>query len=155
MLGAPIDAWYVWFAASVAALAVLGVAVAATPEPPARADAAATAVETVAASEPPAAGRHPIGAERVRVTPHRIDVVGDGHPPATVAGDPLTPARRGTPLRRVALGEPPSAAFDSPTALEAAARDARAEPRVLTPAGDHLIVRSLRWGEVDVTLVAA
>lgn len=165
MLGPPIDAWYVWLGVSIAALAVLGVATSAAPSPPSNAEGVAQVVDTVDASRPPATGRHPTHADRIRVDGHRIALVDDGtalvgaasesEATAIVRGGPVTPARRGTPLREVALGRPPSAAFEAPEQFREAASAARAEPRTIEPAGDEVVVRSVRWEEVDVTILAA
>lgn len=165
MLGPPIDAWYVWIGVSVAALAVLGVATTATPSPPSNAESVAQVVETVDASRPPATGRHPTSAERIRVDGRRITLVheqesllgdaGASEATAIVRGDPVTPARRGTALREVALGRHPSSAFDSTEQFREAASEARAEPRTITPADEEVVVRSVRWNDVRIAILAA
>jgi len=152
MLGPPIDAWYVWLGVALVSLAVLGVAAVATPEPPSTAEAAADTIEEVAASRAPATGRHPIDAERVRIDAYTLTIDGDT---ATLDYGKMTPAPRGSDLRRVALGAHPLTVFDSPGAFAAAVRDAGKEGTIVEPAGDELIVRTLTYGGNDVVLVTA
>jgi len=154
MLGPPIDAWYVWLGASLVSLIVLGVAVTAVPDPPSEAPAAAETVDAVAASEPPASGRHPIDADRVRVGAYRLTIESEETRTVPVRYGPVTPAQRDTPLRAVALGTPPSARFESPAAFAAAAAEARETERLIEPAGD-LVARTVAWNDVRVTLVTA
>lgn len=154
MLGPPIDAWYVWLGVSLASLAVLGVASVAAPDPPSEAPAVAETVDTVAASEPPASATHPIGADRVRVGAHRLTLEGARPRTAVVRYGPVTPAQRGTALEAVARGASPAERFASPAAFAAAAADAREHERVIEPAGD-LLVRTVAWDDVEVTLVTA
>lgn len=167
-----VDAWYAWIAVSLVSLTVLCVATTATPSPPAQAGSAAETIDTVAASRPPASGTVPIDADRVRVEPRRVAIEretsrrgGSWRPTDTPAGvrsdaapvrrGPITPATRGSPLREVALGAPPQTVFDSPRELEAAAATARDDETVLEPVDDELLVRSVEWEGVDVTVVAA
>lgn len=154
MLGAPIDAWYGWIGVALASLVALGVAMTAAPTPPAEAPEVAETVDTVAATDPPASARHPIEAERVRVGAHRITVEGDRSRTAVVRYGPITPAQRGTPLRAVALGDPPPEHFESPAAFRDAAGTARQHRHTIEPAGD-LLVRTVAWDDVRVTLVTA
>jgi hypothetical protein len=155
MLGPPIDAWYVWIGVSMVSLAVLGVAVLATPEPPSNADAAAETIEQVASSRPPATATHDIDADRVRVGEGRIVLEADETDRATIGHGQMTPAPRGTDLRRVALGAPPESVFASKTAFGEAANASRSARRIVEPAGDELIVRKVSYGGIDVLLVTA
>lgn len=155
MLGPPVDAWYVWIGVSLVSMAVLGVAVFATPEPPSTAHPAAETVEQVAASRPPATGTHEIDADRVRVGEYRLTIEGDRSETATIDHGRMTPAPRGTALRRVALGTPPEDVFDSQWAFRDAVQEARGEERTIEPVGDRLIVRKVRYGGSDVVLVTA
>lgn len=155
MLGAPIDAWYVWLGTALATLAVLGVATSAAPSPPSDAERVAQHVDAVAASDAPASARYPIDADRLRVDGHRVALVGETERVATLRRGPVTPAPRDTRLRAVALGRGPSVVFDSPAQLRAAAEAARADERTISPAGDELIVRAVHWDDVSVTLVTA
>lgn len=155
MLGPPIDAWYVWIGVSMVSLAVLGVAVVVTPEPPSRATPAAETIEAVAASRAPASATSPIDADRVLVSEYRLVIDGDDRETVTIDHGRMTPAQRGTELRRVALGASPSALFESVTAFQDAIEAARDEQRRIEPADDQLIVRKCSYGGMDVTLVTA
>lgn len=152
MLGPPVDAWYVWLGVALVSIAVLGVVAVATPEPPSTAEAAADTIEEVAASRAPATAARPIDAERVRFDAYNLTIDGDT---ATLDHGRMTPAPRGTDLRRVALGAHPLDVFDSPEAFLTAARDARSTERIVEPTGDELIVRKLTYGGNDVVLVTA
>ncbi|WP_248518189.1 DUF7283 family protein [Salinarchaeum laminariae] len=155
MLGPPIDAWYVWIGVSMVSLAVLGVAVAVTPEPPSRATPAAETIEEVAASRAPASATYPIDADRVLVSEYRLVIEGEDREAVTIDHGRMTPAERGTDLRRVALGASPNELFESTATFAEAIETARDERRRIEPAGDRLIVRKLSYGGTDVTLVTA
>lgn len=155
MLGPPIDAWYVWIGVSMVSLAVLGVAVVATPEPPSTATAAAETIEEVAASRAPASATHPIDADRVRVGEYRLVTEGDTVETATIDHGRMTPAQRETQLRRVAMGASPTDVFESVQAFADAVEEARETQRLVEPAGDELIVRKVDHGGDDVVLVTA
>lgn len=153
MLGPPIDAWYVWLGVAMVSLAVLGVAAVATPEPPSTAVAAADTIEEVSASRAPATARHPIDADRVRISEHRL--VLDGEDTATLDHGNVTPAARNSSLRRIALGAAPTEVFDTRLAFDAAVEAAKDDGAILEPAGEELIVRKLTYGGTDVVLVTA
>ena len=155
MLGPPIDAWYVWFGVSIAALVVLGVAATATPSLPDQSEPTAATIDTVAASHQPATGHSRLDADRVRVEPYRITLEGDRSETAILRRGPVTAAERGTALAAVAHGTPPEAAFEDSAAFRQAAHEARTDERVLEPVGDELVVRSVHWEDASVTIVTA
>ncbi|GAB3686206.1 hypothetical protein GCM10028857_17910 [Salinarchaeum chitinilyticum] len=155
MLGPPIDAWYVWIGVSMVSLAVLGVAVVATPEPPSTATAAAETIEEVAASRVPASATHPIDADRIRVGEYRLVIEGDTVETATIDHGRMTPAQRDTKLRRVAMGASPADVFESVEAFADAIEAAREAQRIVEPVGDELIVRKCSYGGENVLLVTA
>lgn len=156
MLGAPIDAWYVLLAVSLASVAVTGLALSLpTGTTPPATDVAET-VDEVAASPPPTVGKHPIDADQVLIGPHRITVVDDGdRADATYRFGPITPASPGSKLERVLHGEPPEHAFSSPSEFQSASEAAREREPRWQPVQGSVTVRSVSWGETDVTLVGA
>jgi hypothetical protein len=155
MFDAPIDAYYVWAGLSAASVALVGLAVGLPTAPPPNAAAVADAVDAVAASPYPSTAEHPTDADALRVDPRRVAVRDDaGTTRATLAFGPVTPAGDG-PLGRVLDGVPPADAFDSPDALEAAARRARKRGGTWLPTDDAVRIRKVTWGETDVTLVGA
>ncbi|AGN02036.1 hypothetical protein L593_10455 [Salinarchaeum sp. Harcht-Bsk1] len=155
MLGPPIDAWYVWIGVSLVSLAVLGVAVVATPEPLSNAEAAAETIEQVDSSRPPATATHDIDAERVRIGEYRLVLEGEDTERATIDHGRMAAAPRGTDLRRVALGASPESVFASEWAFGEAVEAARSEQRIVEPAGDRLVVRKVSYGGSNVLLVTA
>lgn len=159
MLGPPIDAWYVWLGVSLVSLAVLGVAVVATPEPPSNANDAAETIERAASSRPPATATHAIDADRVRIRESRIVLEGAETERATIDHGRMVPAQRGSDLRRVALGAAPGDVFEEKgafaAAVETAIESASTEGVVIEPAGDRLIVRTIAYGGQHVVLVTA
>lgn len=153
MFEAPLDGLYAWVGLAVVSVAVLGVTVAFPSAPAPDAAGAAGTVDTVAGGYP-ATGEHGIEAQRVRITPSRIVLDGEGGTAsAAFRQTPVTPARLDDRLWRVLHGEPPSTVFDSSEAFVAAARDARETETRWRAAPDRLRVREIHWGDVRVTLV--
>ena len=153
MFDVPLDAWYVWLGLIAASATALGVASAVPGTPAPDAAGAAETVDRTAVSQYDAVGEHPLSnAEAVRIGADSMSLRGPGgtaHEP--IGHGPVTPVDDG-PLRRVLLGEPPDRVFRSPSALAAAAAGARdAEPTWRET--DHLLVRTVTWENVDVTLV--
>ncbi|MFC4449311.1 DUF7283 family protein [Halorussus aquaticus] len=153
MFDAPVETWYLWVGLAVASAAAVGLAATLPRAPPPDAASAAETVDSVAASDRPTTGVHPLSADAVRVGAYRIWLRDDGatgH--ATFAFGPVTPVRRDTALWDVLRGTPPERAFGTPAAFGRAAADARDR----TPAWrsrDRLTVRRVAWEGVDVTLV--
>jgi len=153
MLDPNVDAVAVWMGLALASLAVAGV-VTQLPRPaPPEADPLARTVDTAAATDHVATTTHPVAADAVRIGPSRVAVRGPGGTDhATLAYGPVTPARPGTPLCRVARGARPHDAFDSWGALLDAAKAARQrEPEFHET--DRVVARTVSLGVEDVTLV--
>ena len=155
MLEAPLDAWYVWIGLAIVSSATFGVVSTLPSAPPPDASGAAETVDSVAASEYAAVGKHPLSnADAIRVGANSISVRGSGgateHEPFGYA--PVTPVVNASDLRPVLLGEPPQRVFDAPSEFEGAATRARAEEPEWQRT-DGLIVRRVQWGEIDVVLV--
>ena len=153
MFDAPVETWYLWVGLALASTAALGVATNLPRTPPPDAASAADTVDSVAASQRPATGVHPVSADAVRLGPYRLGLRDDGASAhATFAYGPVTPVRSGTALRDVLRGAPPESAFGTPASFRRAAADARNR----TPAWrsrEQLTVRRVSWEGVDVTLV--
>lgn len=156
MFETPIDAWYVWIGLAVASVAVAGIVGALPRTAPPDAAAAADAIDRVAAGEHAATAEHRIDAAAVRLGSRRIALRNDGGTArAAVAFGPVTPAPEGSPLERVARGEPPDRVFDSGRTFEEAVLEARTRAATWRPAGDKLVIRAIVRGDRRVTLVAA
>lgn len=154
MFDAPIDTWYVWLGVAVASLSLAGVVFSVQPAPAPDAAAVANTVDETAGTPHDATGRHPIRADRVRLGTHRIGLESaGGRDHAAFRYGPVTPVERGTLLWEVAMGAPPEHLFDSPEAFRTAVENARdRDSRWIAP-DDSLVVRSLSWEGIDVTLV--
>lgn len=155
MLDAPVDAWYVWVGLTVVAGVALGTVAELPTAPPPDAGAAVASVDRVAAADHDATGRHSVAADAVKVEPHRLSLRdGDRTARATFAYGPVVPVRRGSNLWHVLRGNPPGDAFETPGEFRTAATRARDRPARWTRS-DRLLVRTVTWRGVDVTLVGA
>jgi hypothetical protein len=153
MFDAPVETWYVWAGLAVVSIVTLGLAVSLPRTTPPDAGSVAETVDTVAASDRPAAATHPVLADDVRISPYRIWLRKDGATSyATVAYGPVTPVRRGSALWDVLHGASPEERFDSPAAFRRAAAEARDRDPEWRSRAD-VIARRLSWEGVDVTLV--
>ena len=74
---APLDAWYVWIGVAFVSIALLSLAVALPSEPPPDAEATASAIDRVAASEYGAATEHTHDGTDIRVGPEQIALRND------------------------------------------------------------------------------
>jgi hypothetical protein len=158
MLDVPLDATYYWLGLALASLVVVGVAADLPTQPPPDAPGAANTVDALAASDYPGTATHPVDAESVRLTPRSIGLRTDaGATHAAFAFGPVTPVSGESALVAVARGVPPEHRFESPEAFAAAAEHARRTARNATwrNAPDELLVRTVNWGDVHVTLVLA
>ena len=153
MFEAPLDAWYVWVGLAVVAGTAVGVVTAMPAVPPPDATGAAETVDAVATGERAAVEERPLpNAEAMRVGVDSLSLRGPGGTTHARFGyGPVTPAVGDGPLEAVLHGTPPARAFDSPAALRRAAAAAR-DRRPRWTATDRLVVRRIRWGEVDVVL---
>ena len=153
MFGLPLDAWYVWIGLAVASSAAFGVVTVLPSAPPPDASGAAKTVDSVAASDHAAVGKHPLSnAESVRVGSDTISIRGSGGTEhASFGYGPVVPVVDDPALRATLLGEPPDRAFRTPEAFERAVRDARREePR--WQGTEQLVVRRVSWEGTDAVL---
>jgi len=151
----PLDAWYVWIGLAIVSSAAFGVVSVLPAEPPPDASGAAETVDSVAASEYAAVGKHPLSnAETIRVGANSISVRSEsgttGHEPFGYA--PVTPVVEGSALRQILLGEPPQRLFATPVEFERTVKQAQSEEPQWQRT-DELVVRRVQWGETDVVLV--
>lgn len=154
MFEVPLDAWYVWIGLAVIASATVGVASTLPSALPPDAAGSARTVDSVAASEHAAVGKHPLSnAESVRIGADSISLRGPGGTEHAAFGyGPVTPVDRGSALASVLRGEPPKRVFDSPSAFErTTTRAQRTESHWKKT--DRLVVRRVSWEGVDVVLV--
>lgn len=154
MFDAPVDAWYVWLGVGAVSLAAFGVAAGLPTAAPPDATAAADAVDAVATSPPGSTTTHDLDATQLRVDRGRIGLRGPGGSAhAAVAFGPVTPADTDDRLESVLDGRVPSAVFDGPDAMTAAAETAREDGTEWRRAPDELTVRRVAWEGIDVLLV--
>ncbi|OYR58545.1 DUF7283 family protein [Halorubrum halodurans] len=154
-----IDATYAWLGLALVSVATVGVVAALPAAPPPDADGVAHTIGSVADGEYVATAEHGLAADRMRVTPHAVELEnGGGSARSTVRGPPITPvAPAGSGgdarLRRVLTGVPPGTAFEDPEAFADATARARAGEHRWRPAPRRLTVRQVRYGGTRVTLV--
>ena len=154
MLGTPVDTWYVWIGVSVVALAILGVALSLPATAPPDAVGPAETIDRTVAHPYPATAEHPIDAAEVRIGPHELELRTGGESSVhRFTTGPVTPALTDDRLESILYGAVPSHFFGSPAAFEQAAIDAQLRDAGWHSAGEQLIVRTVHWEGVDVTLV--
>ncbi|MFB6122680.1 MAG: hypothetical protein ABEJ78_04415 [Haloferacaceae archaeon] len=154
MFDVPVDAWYTWLGLAAASVAVFGVAATLPMAPPPDAAGVAGTVDRVASAEYAATAEHPLDADAVRLGRRQIGLRNDaGTAHATFAFGPVTPVPRETALSDVLYGASPGHVYDSDAAFHRALRDARNRTPRWTEADGSLVVRQLRVGGDDVTLV--
>lgn len=143
-------------ALSLVSTTLLGVAFAAQPSPPSRANSLATTVDVVAAADHSGVESHSVAADAVRITPRTLALRDDrGTTRARFAYGPVVPVRQETELWRVLQGTPPGAVFDGPIGFASAAVEARERDSRWRRDRQQLTVRHVTWRGVDVTLVGA
>jgi len=153
MLETPIDVPYVWLGVATVSVLLAGVAADLPVGTPPDAVGPANAVDRVAASSHPAVARHPVAGEAVRIGPRRLGVRGErGTAHATFAFGPITPAMDG-PLEAILGGTHPSEFFETPAAFRRAAARARNRTPTWRTVEDGIVVRTVSWEGIDVTLV--
>ena len=154
MFDAPIDAWYVWIGVATASLAVAGVGLSAHTTPAPDAPAVAATVDATASEPYAATAVHPIRADTVRLDTHRIELQRDDRQATAVFDDgPVVPVHPDTDLWAVVTGSPPEQVFDSPEELQDAVERARTRDPAWRPPTQRLVVRSLVWDDIEVTMV--
>lgn len=154
MFEVPLDAWYVWIGLAVVSSATFGVVSVLPSALPPDAAGSARTVDSVAASDYAAVGKHPLSnAEAVRIGVDSISLRGPGGTGHAAFGyGPVTPVTDGSKLESVLRGEPPQRVFRSPAAFERATAKAReAEPEWKQT--DRLVVRRVDWEGIDAVLV--
>jgi len=154
MFEAPLDAWYVWIGLAVASSAMFGVASVLPSAAPPDASGSARTVDSVAASDHAAVGKHPLSnTKSVRIGVDSISLRGPGGTANAGFGyGPITPVASGSVLAPVLRGEPPEAVFDTPEAFQRATTQAR-EPEPHWKETDRLLVRRVSWEGIDAVLV--
>lgn len=154
MFDVPLDAWYVWLGLTVASSTAVAVAGAMPVAPPPDTDGAAATVDSVAASQYAAVGKHPISnANAVRIGQDSLSLRGPGGTShATLGYGPVVPVTGDDQLAAVLRGTPPERVFDSRSEYERATeRAASREPHWKQT--DRLVVRRVSWEGIDVVLV--
>jgi hypothetical protein len=150
---APLDTWYVWLGTAAVSLAVAGVVLAFPTASPAGAQAAADAVDDVAASDYAARGEVAVPAGELRLGPETLGLRADGATAhAHFEYGPVTPVRGGD-LQAVLAGTPPREVFDSPELFRRAVEHAQRRDQTWRDAPETLAVRRVSWRDVDATLV--
>lgn len=156
-----LDTTYAWLGLALVSVATAGVAATLPASPPPDASGVAHTIDSVADGEYPATAEHGLAANRIRLTTGSIALENGGRTGrARLQAPSITPvppdSSRETndgELRRVLNGVPPTAAFDDPEALAAAAERARGGYHPWRPAPERLTVRRVHYGEIHVTLV--
>lgn len=154
MFEVPLDAWYVWIGLAAVSSATLGVVGALPSAVPPDAAGSAQTVDSVAASDHAAVGKHPLSnAEAVRIGADSISLRGPGGTAhAAFSYGPVTPVSSDSALEPVLRGTPPGAVFETPRAFQRASTRAReTEPR--WKATDRLVVRRVSWEGTHAVLV--
>ncbi|WP_181693126.1 hypothetical protein [Natronomonas sp. LN261] len=154
MFEMPLDAWYVWIGLTIVSGTAVGMVSALPSAVPPDASGAARTVDSVAASEHAAVGKHPLSnAETARVGADSISLRGPGGTEHARFGyGPVVPVVRDNALRAALLGEPPERAFRTPDEFERAVQRAR-ETEPQWQGTDRLLARRVRWEGTDVVLV--
>ena len=156
MFDVPVDAWYTWLGLAIASVAVFGVATTLPMAPPPDASGVAGTVDRVARAEYVATAEHPLDADAVRLGRRQIGLRNDaGTTHATFAFGPITPVQRGTDLSDVLYGASPKHVYSSERTFYRALLVARNQSPKWVEADGPLVVRHLRVGGEDVTLVGA
>jgi hypothetical protein len=150
----PVDGWYAWLGVAAVSVLLLATATSLPTQPPPDAARAADAVDRVAAGDHAATAEIPLAADTVTVGSRRLTLRNDaGASHAAFAFGPVTPVGDAGPLAAVLAGATPAKRFASPAALANAAARAREAPPGRRGADSPLLVRTLRWGDLRVTLV--
>ncbi len=154
MFEVPLDAWYVWIGLAAVSSATLGVVSVLPSAVPPDAAGSAETVDSVAASDHAAVGKHPLSnVEAVRIGANSISLRGPGGTAHAAFGyGPVTPVLSNSTLEPVLRGMPPDAVFDTPHAFERATiRAQEVEPHWKKT--DRLVVRRVSWEGTHAVLV--
>lgn len=154
MFDAPIDTLYVWVGLALVATAAVGTATEFPTAPPPDARTAAAAVDRVAVVDHEATARHSVDAAAVKIDSTHLALRDGGRTSRARFVRSVTPVSRGSPLWRVLYGAQPEDVFDAPSALRDAADEARTGDG-RWQCSDRLVVRTVTWGDLRVTLVGA
>ncbi|SMO36178.1 DUF7283 family protein [Halorubrum cibi] len=155
-----LDAAYAWVGLALVSVVTVGVVAALPAAPPPDVNGAAHTIGSIADGEYVATAEHGLAADRMRLTPHTIELEnGGGSARSTFRGPPVTPVPTAgshdgdPPLRRVLNGVPPRTVFEDPEAFADAAARSRARDHRWRTAPKRLTVRQVRYGGTRVTLV--
>lgn len=161
MFDAPVDTLYVWLGLTVVAGITLGAVMQLPTATEPDAEAAAASIDRVAAADHDATGHHPVAADAVAVEPYGISLQdGERTAEARFAYGPVIPVGGQSGLWKVLNGVPPDEVFDDSaefrTATDEAFRTAADAERAGEPnwqTTDRLLIRTIIWEGIDVTLV--
>ncbi|MFC5277568.1 hypothetical protein ACFPM1_02120 [Halorubrum rubrum] len=154
-----LDATYAWLGLALVSVVTVGVVAALPAAPPPDADGIAHTIGAVADGEYVSTAEHGLAADRMRLTPHTVELEnGGGSARSALRGPPITPVVPGGTavdrrLRRVLDGVPPRTVFEDPEAFSDAAAQARSRNHRWRTAPQRLTVRQVRYGGTRVTLV--
>jgi len=151
MFGPPADTPALWVGLALVGALFVGLALQIPRAPAPDANAVAGTVDAAAASQYPTRAAHPTTARAYKATNRSLALRSDGgvsH--ATLTYGPVTPAVG--ELSDVLAGAPPAGAFENSSAFADAAAAARRNATWRAVDG-ALSVRTVTWGETDVTLV--
>jgi hypothetical protein len=161
---APIDAWYVWIALTIASVAIAGIALSLPAKAPPDADKAANTIDEVSKSTGNASAAYEHGATAVRLDRTRIAMRNDaGTDRARIAFGRLTPVRahptNAAPGEKLLSGARVGEIFASPADLATWAKQSRKAVTTAggewRPATGRLRLRRISWANVTVLLIDA
>lgn len=153
MFDAPIDGVYAWLGVAVVSIAVAAVAVSLPSTVPPDASAVAAQIDRVATSEHRVATSIQPDADAMRVRASQVSLRRDG----TTAHAPLVGERVVTAdtdaLAALLAGQPAESVYTDRAAFARAVDEVTAGQGTWRPAPEHLQIRRVTWGEIDVTVV--
>jgi hypothetical protein len=152
MFDTHVDALYVWAAVFAVSVAVLAVVTQLPTAVPPDGGVTAETIDEVATGPPGSVATRELDAAEWRLAGRRLGLRSEAGTVHETLLRPAVPAVNES-LAAVLDGEPPSAAFDSPSTFENVTERAAANTTRWRPAPDRLTVRRVAWGGVDVTLV--
>lgn len=164
-LGAPADAWYVWFGVVLVTIAFAGVALSIPTQPTPDATETANTVDEIASSSFNASGSYEHNADEVRIGTKQIWLRNEGGTShATIAFGTMTPVREHPDNVQPGIDilvhkDEPEMVFENPTEMSEWAAEARTAARNSGPewrqATGELRVKQIKWGDKNVIFVDA
>ena len=152
MFDTHVDTMYVWVAVGAVSVAVFGIVAQSPTTAPPDGAGVATTIDEVATSPPGSVTTRELSAAEWSVTARQVGLRSETGTVHETLSQSVVPAVEG-PLVAVLDGTDPSDVFDSPAAFRRATESAQAARERWRPAPDHMTVRHVAWGGVDVTLV--